>query len=120
MMVFLNGERPSLTQRSNREWYSTRAVGVLNANIRETEEDVRVSIGCLHLRAKYQVQLERTEVLSAGKYSQHGSPILHITNFHVYLCFSTSPTILLSSLLLVDGDAVPSSLLLCVWRRSPG
>lgn len=72
------------------------------------------------MNAKYQVKVERTETLSTTKYSQHGWPILCITNMQTYLCFPMTPTILLSSLLLVDRDVDPSSLLLCGWERSPG
>lgn len=68
------------------------------------------------MNAKYQVKVEITETLSTTKYSQHGWPILCIINMQTYLCFPTTPTILLSSLLLVDRDADPSSLLLCAGK----
>lgn len=119
-MVFLNRERPSLVQRSNTEWDRSQAVRIFNANIMEIEEKVRVSTGCLHMKAKYQVKLERMKALSTTQHSQHEWPILRVMNLHIYLWFPTSPVILLSSLLLVDRDAVPSSLLLWRWGTSPG
>lgn len=70
-MVFLSRERPSLVQRSNTEWDSSQAVRIFNANIMEIEEEVRVSTGCLHMKAKYWVKLERMEALSATTYSQY-------------------------------------------------
>lgn len=72
------------------------------------------------MNAKYQVKVERTETLSATKYSQHGWPILCITNVQINQYFPTTPTVLLSSLLLVNRDGDPSSLLLHGWKRSPG
>lgn len=75
---------------------------VLHANIMEIEEEVRDSTECLLMKVK----LERMKTLTTTKYSQHGQPILCITNLHIYLWLPTSPIILLSRLLLVNRDAV--------------